>query len=48
MTCSGKFTLTRPGTELTVGLSPTTAAAPYAGDGHSSVELYDFELSTFD
>ncbi|SEP41442.1 hypothetical protein SAMN02990966_05903 [Rhodospirillales bacterium URHD0017] len=48
MTCSGKFTVTSTGTELTVGLSPTTATIPYAGDAHSSVELYDFELSTFD
>jgi len=48
MTCSGKFMMTRPGIELTVGLSPTMATVPYAGDGHSSVELYGFELSAID
>jgi hypothetical protein len=49
LTCSGKFRLTRPGTTIRIGLSPTPFwLGPFQGDASNSVTIYDFELSAVD
>jgi hypothetical protein len=44
--CSGTFKITRPGSVITLGLSPNHDTGPYEGDGSSSATLYEFELSS--
>jgi hypothetical protein len=44
--CSGTFEITRPGSVITLGLSPNRDTGPYDGDGSSNTTLYDFELSS--
>jgi hypothetical protein len=44
--CSGTFKITRPGSVITIGLSPSHDTNPYLGDGSSSATLYEFQLSS--